>query len=318
MSVGADLDAFEALAKALGILRDDGSPNDAWFGDPIGESSNPRGLQDILSSDTQRDALLTFVDDVLGAPDRAERDGATWVPLFSEHAPNVAFYAVVKPVSGAVHVGIGFEHTMAAAAPTVATRVHVPIFRAQRGDTALTPLGDIPPWLLLGRAEGRIEITLDLTLRTAPPAAGVPSLGGLGVQLGIPSDGSASLRLAMELRDLQLPGASSPRSISLDASTPGALGAEVLELLATLVRAQVDAVVASTPLPPEVAGLLGLLGLRDVPGLCRYRWRSFRRVESTPSCSGCGMCSTMWRPARRGSARSARSLVARSTPVRKV
>ena len=133
MSVGAELDAFEALAKALGILRDDGSPNDAWFADPIGENSNARGLQDILSSDTQREALLTFVDDVLGAPDRATRDGATWVPLFSDRSPDVAIYAVVKPVSGAVHIGIGFEHTMAAAAPSVATRVHVPIFASGAG-----------------------------------------------------------------------------------------------------------------------------------------------------------------------------------------
>ena len=265
MTVGAQMDAFESLAKALGILRDNGSPNDAWFGDPIGTGSNANGLQDILSNDQQREAMLAFADDVLGAPDRSTRDGATWVPLFHESAPQVTIFAVVKAVTGAVHVGIGVEHTMAGNAPRVATRVHVPIFRAQRGPTPLADSGSLPPWLLLGRAEGRIDIGLDLTLRDSAPAAGEPSLGALAVQLGIPTDGSANLRLAMELRDLQLPGATWPRTLTLDAATPNALGAEVLELLATLVRAQVDALTSA--LPSEVAGLVGLLGLREVTGL---------------------------------------------------
>ncbi len=265
MTVGAQMDAFESLAKALGILRDNGSPNDAWFGDPIGTGSNANGLQDILSDDRQREAMLAFADDVLGAPDRSTRDGATWVPLFHESTPQVTIFAVVKAATGAVHVGIGVEHTMSGGAPRVATRVHVPIFRAQRGATPLAGAGSLPPWLLLGRAEGRIDIALDLTLRDTAPAAGEPSLGALAVQLGIPTDGSANLRLTMELRDLQLPGASSPRTLTLDADTPNALGAEVLELLATLVRTQVDALTSA--LPPEVAGLVGLLGLREVTGL---------------------------------------------------
>jgi uncharacterized low-complexity protein len=112
MTVGAQMDAFESLAKALGILRDNGSPNDAWFADPVGTSSNPNGLENILSNDGQREAMLSFVDEVLGAPDRAERDGATWVPLFRETNPQVTIFAVVKAVTGAVHIGVGVEHTM--------------------------------------------------------------------------------------------------------------------------------------------------------------------------------------------------------------
>ena len=266
MSVGAEMDAFESLAKALGILKSDGNANDKWFADPVGESSNPNGLQDILADDEQRRALLTFVDEVLGAPDANERDGATWVPLFREESAKVTMFAVVKAVTGAVHVGIGVEHEMARpTAPRVATRVHVPVFRAQRGSTPLSGGGSLPPWLLIGRPEGRIEVSVDLVLRDDAPAAGEPSLGGLAVQLGIPTDGSANLRLAITLRDLQLPGATSPRTLTLDAATPGQLGAEVLELLATLVRTQVDAL--GNLLPTEVAGLLGILGLRDVANL---------------------------------------------------
>jgi len=265
VSTGAQLDAFESLAKALGILDENGNANDEWFGDPVGEHDNERGLQHILRDDDQRQALLDFVDEVLGAPDQSTRDGATWVPLFREAAAHVTIFAVVKAVPGAVHVGIGVEHEMQGSAPRVATRVHVPVFRAQRGDTELTGGGPLPPWLMLGRAEGRIDIALDLTLRDDAPAAGEPSLGALAVHLGIPTDGTPNLRLAIELRDLQLPGASAPRTITLDAATPGELGSEVLELLATLVRAQVDALTSA--LPDEVAGLLGLLGLREVSNL---------------------------------------------------
>jgi large repetitive protein len=265
MSVGAQLDSFEALAKALGILNDAGSANDKWFADPVGTSTNDHGLKEILADDTQRDALLTFVDEVLGAPDKSTRGGATWVPLFKETAPPVTIFAVVKPVAGAVYIGVGLEHTMTGAAPKVATRVHVPIFRVQRGTTPLTSAGSLPPWLLLGRPDGRIEIALDLTLRDSTPRAGEASLGALGVTLGIPTDGSANLHLALELRALQLPGATSTRTLTLDASNPGELGAEVLDLLATLVRAQVDAL--GNVLPAEVAGLLGLLGLSDVTDL---------------------------------------------------
>lgn len=270
MSVGAELDAFQALGKALGILKANGDANDAWFADPVGVSpgataGNTNGLRNILADDTQREALEAFVDEVLGAPDRTTRDGATWVPLFRETSPAVTIYAVLKPVVGAVHIGIGLEHAMAPGAPSVATRIHVPIFRVQRGPGELQSDPGVVPWLLLGRPEARIDVSLDLTLRDDTPPAGEASLGGLAVALGIPTDGSPDLRLAIELRDLQLPGASSTRTMVLDAATPGELGAEVLELLATLVRAQVDALTSA--LPAEVAGLVGLLGLRDVPNL---------------------------------------------------
>ena len=265
MSIGTELDAFGALATALGILDSNGNANDAWFADPVGTSTNPNGLAEILASDTQRDALLSFVDEVLGAPDRSTRGGATWVPLFRNASPLVTIFAVVKPVANAVYIGVGFEHDMGGAAPKVATRVHVPIFRVQRGTTPLSGGGGLPEWLLLGRADGRIDINLDLTLRDDAPPAGQPSLGALAVTLGIPTDGTANLHLALELRDLQLPGGTSTRTVMLDAATPDQLGAEVLELLATLVRAQVDAL--TSVLPQEVAGLLGLLGLTDVTNL---------------------------------------------------
>jgi large repetitive protein len=265
-AVGQEFGSFEALLVALGILKDNGDPNSDWFSDPLGNSSaNDNGLKTILGNDDQRRALESFVDDVLGAPDRSTRGGVTWVPLFRESSPQVTIYATLKPVTGAVQIGLALEHAMQGSAPSAATSVHVPLFRVPRGSASLTGGGTLPPWLLLGRAEGKIEISVDLTLRSTPPVPGDASLGGLAVSLGIPTDGSANLALAMTLRELQLPGSTVPRTMVLDAATPDALGGEVLELLATLVRAQMDAL--ANAVPAQVSGVLGLLGLRNVPGL---------------------------------------------------
>ena len=266
-SVGQQFGGFEALLVAMGILKENGDANADWFSDPLGASTpDAVGLKTILANDDQREALETFVDDVLGAPDRSTRGGVTWVPLFQETTPNVTIYVTLKPVAGAVHIGVALEHSMQQAVPTAATSVHVPLFRVPRGGDSLTGSSAIGPlWLLLGRAEGKIEVSVDLTLRADAPTPGDASLGGLAVSLGIPTDGSANLALAMTLRDLQLPGATTPRTMVLDAATPEEIGGEVLELLATLVRAQLDALASAVP--AQVAGVLGLLGLRDVPNL---------------------------------------------------
>jgi large repetitive protein len=82
------LGSFGALARAIGLLTDTGT-NSAWFGDPVGGDSNQTGLKTILSDPGQRDALLGFVDEVLGPPD-ARTDGTQrWVPLFQNSDPLV-------------------------------------------------------------------------------------------------------------------------------------------------------------------------------------------------------------------------------------
>ena len=141
----ADLDAFGQLGQALGILGPEGTPNASWFTDPLGDGSNP-GLRTILTDPAQRDALLGFVDEVLGDPERETRDGAVWLPLFTETNPDVTLSAVVEPDGDVVRLGIGVEHTTAGAMPRVAISLHVPIFRF--GDA---PSTGTPPWLALGQ-----------------------------------------------------------------------------------------------------------------------------------------------------------------------
>lgn len=274
MSVtGTQLDAFAQLATALGILDDAGNPNTAWFGDPVGRApgsatGNPRGLRTVLADDDQRDALLAFVDEVLGAPDRTERDGATWVPLFRETAPQVTIFAVVRPVAGAVHLGVGIEHATTGAAPTVATRLHVPIFQLARGTgPAPADAGGMPGWLLLGRVGGRIQLAVDLVLRDGAPPAGEASLGGLALGLDVPTAAADTLGFALTLRDLQLPGASAPRTFALDGDSLAELQADAFALIVGLVRAQAEAIDVTQPALRPFAALTGLLGLREVAGL---------------------------------------------------
>ena len=56
---GEDLGVLESLAEALGIFED-GSPNSDWIGRP------DHYLARMLSDDDQRQALVTFIDEVLG------------------------------------------------------------------------------------------------------------------------------------------------------------------------------------------------------------------------------------------------------------
>jgi large repetitive protein len=262
------LGSFGDLATALGLLGPGGAANPAWFEDPVngGDGSTGTGLKHIMSDAGQRDALLRFVDSVLGPPEaRTERD-ARWVPLFANDDPVLTVYAVVESVPDAheVRLGVGVEHTTQGGPPTVSTRAHVPLFRfADRGHD-LGP-GDTP-WLLLGRPGGEISVTVDATITTTAPAPGVASLGGVAATVRVPTHEEGDLGFALELKDLQLPAASSPRTFSLDADSTEELGSDLLDLLTGLVRAQADALADDADFRP-FAALAGMLGLRDVPDL---------------------------------------------------
>ncbi len=266
----SDLGSFGDLAVALGLLSPDtGDPNGDWFTDPVngGTGPTPHGLKTVLADDAQRTALLHFVDQVLGPPDAPVRDTATWVPLFAEADPHVTIYAVVSEVDTEVRVGIALEHTTAnAAPPTISTSVHVPLFRFSRRGSSLTP-GDPPDWLLLGRDGGDIEISVDATLRADAAPPGTAALGGAALGVTIPT-ASPDVAFSLTLRDLQLPGAAQPETITLDLAHPDQLGQELLDLLSGLVRAEADALGSSLESDfAPFASLAGMLGLRDVAGL---------------------------------------------------
>ncbi|MBA2952942.1 hypothetical protein GON03_23220 [Nocardioides sp. MAH-18] len=258
------LGSFGDLAVALGILEPGGSANASWFEDPMtGGSSTGYGLKTIMADPAQRAALVRFVDEVLGQPDARTREGATWVPLFANADPSVTIYAVVQSVGTEARLGLAVEHTTQGAAPTVSTRLHVPLFRfADRG----TGLGTgETPWLLLGREGGDIELSVDATLRDDPPLPDQASLGGVAATVTV-ATGEPGMGFQLELRDLQLPGTSTPRTFTLDAASPEELGTDLLDLLGGLLRAQAEALAGDPDFAP-FAALAGMLGLRDVAGI---------------------------------------------------
>jgi hypothetical protein len=261
----SSLGAFGDLAIALGILEPGGSANGAWFEDPMsGGGTSGHGLKSVMADTAQRDALVRFVDDVLGQPDARTREGATWVPLFQSDDPSVTIYAVVRSVESEARLGVAVEHTTrGGATPVISTSLHVPLFRfADRG----TSLGSgETPWLLLGREGGEIELTVDATLREGVPAAGEASLGGVAATVTVPTS-TPNVGFELELRDLQLPGTTGLRTFTLDAATPEELGTDLLDLLGGLLRAQAEAL-ASDPDFAPFAALAGMLGLREVTDL---------------------------------------------------
>ena len=271
----AGLASFGRLATAIGLLGASGSANPDWFGDPIGASGvtgNQHGLRHLLADNEQREALVGFVDEILGPPEAAHSGGQTWVPLFTEDDPQLTIFAVVddpeETSNGTVHLGVGLEYASGTSLPRVATRIHVPLFQFhRRGGPPLPPDGDVPGWLLLGRPEGRVGIGVDVTFTETRPAPGTPSLGGVALALGIPTSAGADLAVSLILRDLQLPGARAPRTFELDAESLEELGTDVFELLIGLVREQANALDPTDPALAPFAALTGLLGLRHVAGL---------------------------------------------------
>src|SRR6185369_5498199 len=78
-----DLGVLGNLAEAIG-LTNDGSFEAGWLSDP-GEH-----LGAMLANERQRDALVAFIDEVLGAAERSTGpDGSTWLPIAQATAPPI-------------------------------------------------------------------------------------------------------------------------------------------------------------------------------------------------------------------------------------
>ena len=269
MAVAASgMDSFGSLAQAIGLFKGD-NPNAAWFTDPLGGSSaNDTGLKTVLANDAQRNALLAFVDEALGPPADQQQGDQTWVPLFSESSPHVTVFAVVEPVDGAVRIGVAVQHQAGTGTPHVKTTVHVPLFHVPRqGQEDKRPTGhDLPQWSLIGRPGGRILVTVDAQFDDGPPTPGVAFLGGASVSMGIPTSDEDTAEFSLTLHDLQVPGAQSPQSRTLDIASLKHVGSDVLDFIVGLIRQQVDALNLHDDAYRHIAGLAGMLGFRgDVP-----------------------------------------------------
>ncbi|UNK57357.1 hypothetical protein MNQ95_14675 [Pseudoxanthomonas daejeonensis] len=249
MSLGSgDFGVLGNLGKALGIFDAEGDPNQDWFANP------EHSLRTILASPAQREALMAFVDEAMGGAERSTDNGLTWLPLLQIEDPplQVAVTVDERPTEG-LHIGLGLR--CSTTDPGSATTLAIPLFRAQKeGGLPVEPL-------LLGSSGGRIRLGSTITLDAAPPVPGQPRLGGVGLEIDLPTSpyDPAAPVFALLLQGLQLPGAPTPRDVRVSADGTDALDDALLDLVLSLVKAQADAAAAS----PELSALAGLLGLRD-------------------------------------------------------
>jgi len=266
VAITENLDAFSSLAEAVGLTVD-GEINSRWFENPIGEPNSAAGLSTVMFDDGQRGALMAFLDDTLGPPDRRVDGEQIWVPLFSESG--VVVSAVLETVAGAVRVGFGVEYDTGSAVPGVVVRAAVMAFQMPRegGGAGFDATGAEPDWLLLGRPGGQITIDLDITLSTDSPPAGEAFLGGAVLGVTIPTSAADGIGLSIGLRRLQLPGTDVARDFALDADSLADLDTEVLDFVVGLIQAQASTLAPGDQATEKFAALAGLLGLRAVPDL---------------------------------------------------
>lgn len=243
-----DLGDIQVLGKALGLL--DGADNfrSDWLSRP-GDY-----LSSVLADQTQRDALVEFIDEALGGEEReTDPDQLIWLPIVSHNDPHLTLYTVLDP-RPADYVAIGVGVRLTTATPQSRTSVHVPIFRAAKAGRT------VPDAILIGQSEAAIiRLETEITLGTAPP------LGGIGLSVHIPTTAGPAPQFALSLKRLQLPGASQPRDLNLSVSNLDELDDAALELVLGLARAQADALGAG-PLR-SLIGLLGLGGGGSIPSL---------------------------------------------------
>jgi hypothetical protein len=238
-----DLGILGKLAEALGIF-DGGSPNTDWFANP------DLYLKRILANAQQRAALLQFVDEALGGADNTTEQGVVWVPLVKvPDLPLTLAMTVDESRSDGLHVGVGLK--VATGDPASVSTLSIPLFCARKdGATSTGAL------VLLGSARGRIKVGTQVTV-SGPVVPGQARLGAIGLSLDLPTGPGADATFGFSLTGLQLPGATTPRDISVQAGSVDDLDDALLELVLALVKAQADAAGA----PAAVVALGGLLGL---------------------------------------------------------
>jgi hypothetical protein len=257
----SDLGDVERLARAIGLIRSNGSFNDDWLANP-GDY-----LASVLSDDAQRLALLGLIDDLLGGGTRTtDALGQIWLPLFESSDPPVAFHAVIDD-RATDHVRVGLGVKLTSQAPASATSLHLPLFKAGRGTHSVSN----PE--LLGQSGGAINFVCDITVDPAAPTPGQAHLRAVGLTLAVPTDGSEP-DFGIQLTGLQLPGAPAPRDIALSLANVEQLDEVVLDLVLGLLEAQARqaggavqafarliGISSGTPIPPMPLEELPLRGV---------------------------------------------------------
>jgi large repetitive protein len=241
-----DFGVLGNLATAIGLLDADGDPNPGWLGDPA------ESLSTMLADESQREALIGFVDEAMGGADReTDPSGATWLPLIALEDPDLTV-AITIDDSPADHVTIGIGVKFTTANPASRSSASVPLFKAAKlGKSVATPF-------VLGQPGGRLRFDTRITVDADAPVPGQARVGAVGLEFDVatsPSD-PVDAFFGLVLEDFQLPGVSAPQTLRVSAAGADELDNAVLDLVLSLVRAQAEAAGGSA-----LGALAGLLGL---------------------------------------------------------
>ena len=228
-----------------------------WFDNP-GER-----VSGVLATDDRRSALIRFADAVMADGQDTERDGITLLPLFNlrqlandDTLPDLVVQASLD-ARPAGYVEVGLAASFATVDPITSTSVVIPLYRAAKaGQTVAQPFA-----LLAG---GRVQVSVDLTLDTAPPAVDAFGLAGLAVSVDTALSGTPSPSFTLQLKGLHLPGAADASDIQVGG--PGVdISDALLSLVLGLVRQGAESL--SGPAADEVGAVLDLLGLGGAAGI---------------------------------------------------
>jgi len=256
------------LGLAIGLLTPSAGGvelDSGWFSDP-----GPR-LTGALGDDSRRDALVRFVDTVLAQGAHDERDGITYLHLFSlrdlAHSSGLADPTTVPDLAVQVtldarpttYVEVGLAASLTTTDPDSSTRLVIPLYRAAKGTNSIAQ-----PFALLDG--GVVQVSTELTLQTALPAQDEFGLAGVRVAIATALTGSPAPTPSFQLtlKGLHLPGAAAASDLAIGG--PGvAIEDALLSLVLGLVRQGADAL--SGPAAAEVGAALDLLGIGDATGI---------------------------------------------------
>ena len=242
-----DLGELSGLATAVGLVDADGNPVESWFADPGAHLSR------VLANPVQREALVSFVDEILGGSEATvDADGASWVPIVEVDEGTFRLFVTLREENAGarVRVGVGTRVRVSTNGIQCDVDAHVPLFAASGTETVTDPL-------LLGKPNAPIDITLNLRL---PPgtASGRVDLASIELAAKIPTNGAGEPSIHLALRGLRMPGAAAPRDLVVNADSVDQLDDALIELVLGLIEAQVAAL---PTVSPQLAGFASILGL---------------------------------------------------------
>ncbi len=249
----SNLGVLGNLAIALGVIDSDGETNPDWFGHP------EESLKKILENDSQRDALIAFVDEAMGGADRTtDPIGVVWLPIVQLDDPAITIAVTIDDAqSDGIHIGVGI--TVRTTDPISNSSLSIPLFLAKKEGGP-----DVSSVLLLGSPGGRIRLATSITIDDDAPFPGEARLGAIGIDIDVPtSEHDQDPVFGLNLTDFQLPGATSPRDIRVAADGLDELDDAVLDLILSLLKAEADNVALSGDLNAAIVAICGLLGLKD-------------------------------------------------------